>query len=47
MACFLAINQAIFKIDQEFFEKLIKPIELHIWSKFQLIWSIWEHSVAI
>ena len=44
---FFGQKSANFENCSKIFWNLIKLIEIHVWSKFQLIWSIFGHFMAI
>ena len=44
---FFGQKSANFQNFSKSFQNLIKPIEIHFWSKNQLIWSIFGHFMAI
>ena len=44
---FFGQKSANFQNFSKSFQNLIKPIEIHIWSKNQLIWSIFGHFMAV
>ena len=44
---FFGRKSANFENFQKIFQNLIKLIEIHVWSEFQLIWSIFGHFIAI
>ena len=44
---FFGQKSANFENFQKIFQNLIKLIEIHVWYKFQLIWDIFDHFMAI